>query len=98
MRQDDRVNLDMNLETVKTWGLILGIGLPILGVVLALVVKSVVMKVLLLIVFVGLGVAIWTQRAALLEYADTCAGEATFFGVEVSVPQTVRDACGVVNG
>jgi hypothetical protein len=92
------VNLDVNLDTVKTWGLILGIGLPILGVVLALVVKSVVLKVLFLIVFVGLGVAIWTQRAALLEYADTCAGKATFFGVEVSVPQAVRDACGTVGG
>ena len=92
------MNLDVNLETVKTWGLILGIGLPILGVVLALVVKSVVMKVLFLLVFVGLGVAIWTQRAALLDYADTCAGKATFFGVVVTVPQAVQDACDSVGG
>ena len=98
MRHDGRVNLDVDLDTVKTWGLILGIGLPILGVVLALVVKNVVMKVLFLVVFVGIGVAVWTQRAALIEYADTCTGKATFFGVEVTVPQAVQDACDAVNG
>lgn len=92
------MNLDVNLDTIKTWGLILGIGLPILGVVLALVVKNVVMKVLFLVVFVGIGVAVWTQRAALLDYVETCAGKATFFGVEVTMPQAVQDACGVVGG
>ncbi len=92
------VNLDVDLDTVKTWGLILGIGLPILGVVLALIVKSVVMKVLFLVVFVGLGFAIWTQRAALLEYADTCAGKAMFFGVQVTIPQPVQDSCDATLG
>ncbi|HYN76025.1 MAG TPA: hypothetical protein VEV13_07475 [Candidatus Limnocylindria bacterium] len=90
--------MDVDLDTVKTWALILGIGLPVLGVVLALVIKAVVMKVLVLVVCFGLAFAVWTQRAALLEYADTCAGTATFFGVEVAVPQTVQDACDSVGG
>ncbi len=88
------MDLNVDLDTVKTWALILGIGLPILGVVLALVVRSVAMKVLFLVVFVGLGAAVWTQRAALLDYVHTCSGKATFFGIEVNVPSVVQDACG----
>ncbi len=90
------VNLDVDLDTVKTWALILGIGLPILGVVLALVVKSVLMKVLFLVVAFALATAVWSQRAALLDYVENCAGTATFFGIDVSVPRAVQQACGAV--
>ncbi len=97
-RQDGGVSLDVDLDTVKTWALVLGIVVPLGGVVLALVVKSVLMKVLILVVALGIGFAVWSQRAALLDYVETCRGKATFFGVEVKVPKSVREACGVVGG
>lgn len=95
---DLHLDLNVDLDTAKTWALILGIGLPILGVVLALIVKSIAMKVLVLVVFVGLGFAVWTQRAALLDYIDSCSGKATFFGVEVNMPKAVQSVCGVGHG
>jgi hypothetical protein len=91
--QDGRVSLDVDLDTVKTWALILGIGLPILGVVLAIVVKSVLMKVLFLVLCLGLATAVWSQRTALLDYVENCAGTATFFGIDVSVPRAVQQTC-----
>jgi hypothetical protein len=98
MDEDVRVDIDIDLDTVKTWGLILAVGLPVVGVLLALVVKAVVMKVVLLVVFVGLGALVWTQRAAILDYVDTCSGSATFLGVTVTMPQSVDDACEALPG
>lgn len=98
MRHHGQVDIHVDLDTVKTWGLILAIGLPVAGILLALVVKAVVMKVLVLVVFVGLGFLVWTQRTALMDYVDTCSGTATFFGVQVTMPAAVNDACEVLPG
>ena len=98
MRHDGAVDLHVDLDTIKFWALILGIGIPVAGVVLAFVVKAMVMKVLILVVALGIGAAVWTQRAALAEYAETCKGKATFFGVQVDVPTAVREACDAVGG
>ena len=92
------MDIHVDLDTIKTWGLILAVGLPVIGILLALVIKAVVMKVLVLLVFVGLGFLVWTQRAAILDYVHTCNGQATFFGVTVTMPQAVQDACRAVPG
>lgn len=98
MRHDGSVDIDVDLDTVKTWGLILAVGLPLVGIVIALVVKAVAMKVLVLVVFVGVGALIWTQRAALLDYVETCSGKATFLGITVKVPRSVQEACELAPG
>lgn len=91
--------LGVEAETVQALAVgVLG-ALAVLAVVAVKVIVSGTMRLVALLVLVGLGVAVWTQRQALQDCADevqaegalALAGDArseatcTFFGVEVTV-------------
>jgi hypothetical protein len=73
----------------------------VIGIVLALVVRSIVAKVLVIGAMVAVGVALWSQRTGLHECVDTvrtlvesgqivaaATQSCTFFGRDVEIPLT----------
>jgi hypothetical protein len=59
------------------------VALLVVAVLIGMLVRVVVTKVIALVVVLGLGVAVWTQRAAL----DDCATQrsCSFFGYDLSI-------------
>ncbi len=85
----------LDQETLRNVALGALVGLGI-GVVLVLwLAKKVVTKVLLVVVLVGAGFAIYNQREELATCATDC--ECAFFGMDVALPTAAADACALVN-
>ncbi len=70
-------------------------GLAILALLVAWLVKKVVMKLILVVLLVGAGFAIYNQREELATCAKDC--DCRFFGMEVTLPEAAADACAIVN-
>jgi hypothetical protein len=81
----------LSLESAKTIAIIVVIAFVAFAVISAWVIKNVTMKIISIVLMVGLGLGVWTQRSNLQDCADrakekggagiTC----EFFGSEVSV-------------
>ncbi|HTN79284.1 MAG TPA: hypothetical protein VMK16_06405 [Acidimicrobiales bacterium] len=70
-------------------------GLAILAFLVAWLVKKVVTKLILVVLLVGAGFAIYNQREELATCATNC--DCRFFGMEVTLPTSAADACALVN-
>lgn len=86
----------LSLESAKTIAIVLAIGFVAFAVISAWLIKNITMKILSIVVLVGLGLGVWTQRANLQDCADKArarveAGgdedsiKCEFFGSEVSI-------------
>ena len=85
----------MNLDTIKSVALGTLIGIAVVGVLLAIVVKKIVGKIISLVLAAVLVFLCWQQRDKVLEAgahlrAEACAtahsDPPTFFGIRVTVP------------
>ena len=85
------VDVDLNtIQSTAPWAL-LGIG--VVGVVAAIVIKKVVGKIIALVLAAVLIFIGWQQRQHVIDYAnsvkdETCAMSTTFVGIDVSLPES----------
>ena len=86
--------LALTVETAKTVAIVVVVGLIVAAVLSAWLVKSVVAKVVTIVLLAGVALGVWTQRANLEDCADQAkarvgTGQAsvtcTFFGYDVTV-------------
>ncbi len=84
----------MSLESAKTIAIVIVVAFVVFAVISAWVIKNVTMKIISIVLMVGLGLGVWTQRSNLQDCADrakdkVAAGvdevKCEFFGSEVSV-------------
>ena len=81
----------LSLESAKTVAIVIVIAFVGFAVISAWLIKNITMKIISIVLMVGLGLGVWTQRSNLQDCADrakekggtgiTC----EFFGSEVSV-------------
>lgn len=60
----------LSLQSAKTIAIVVAIALLAFAVISAWVIKNVAMKVVSILLLVGLGLGVWTQRANLQDCAD----------------------------
>ena len=86
----------LSLESAKTLAIVIAIAFLAFAVISAWVIKNVTMKIISIVLLVGLGLGVWTQRSNLQDCADRAKSKVTagtdtdsitctFFGSEVSV-------------
>ena len=85
------MNVDLNtIQRTAPWVLI---GIGVLGVVAAIVIRKVVGKIIALVLAAVLIFVGWQQRQKVIDFAnsvkdETCTASTTFVGIEVSLPQS----------
>lgn len=85
--------MSIDLDTIQTatlWGLV---AIGIIGLVAAILIKKIFGKIIALVLAAALIFFGWQQRQQVIEFADdvrgqACAASTTFFGVDVSMPDT----------
>ena len=82
----------LSLESAKTIAIVVAIAFVAFAVISAWVIKNVTMKIITILLLVGLGLGVWTQRSNLQDCADRAKAAVTkgsiscaFFGSKVSV-------------
>jgi disulfide bond formation protein DsbB len=85
--------VDVDLNTVQNTAPWLLIGIGVVGVVAAIVIKKIVGKVIALVLAAVLIFIGWQQRQHVIDFANgvkdkTCATSTTFVGIEVSLPES----------
>ena len=82
----------VSLETAKTVAIVIIVAFVVMSILSAWLIKTVVTKLIVAVVMIGLAIAVFSQRASLQDCADkakTNRGRevsCTFFGTEVQVP------------
>lgn len=87
--------LALEISGVRNIGTGLLIGLVVVAILLALIVKSLVGRIVVVVVVIALGTYVWQQRTS-IEHKLTknkCQLSATFFGIHVNAPNDVVQAC-----
>ena len=86
-----RVDVDLNtVQSTAPWVLV---GIGVVGIVAAIVIKKVVGKIIALVLAAVLIFIGWQQRQKVIDFAnsvkdETCASSTTFVGIEVSLPDS----------
>ena len=85
--------MDIDLSTIQSTAPWVLVGIAVVAVVAAIVIKKIVGKIIVLgiaavLIFIG-----WQQRQQVIDFAnsvkdETCAASTTFVGVEVSLPDS----------
>lgn len=86
----------LSLESAKTIGIVVAVALLAFAVISAWVIKNITMKIISIVLLLGLGLGVWTQRANVQDCADKAKAKVSagadkgsitceFFGTEVSV-------------
>ncbi|MCE9622052.1 MAG: hypothetical protein K8R99_06900 [Actinomycetia bacterium] len=86
----------LSLQSAKTVAIVIAVAFLAFAVISAWVIKNITMKIISIVLLVGLGLGVWTQRTNLQDCADNAKtkvengidkGSITceFFGTEVSV-------------
>ncbi len=81
----------MDLQTAKTAGLVLLAVLLVGGVLLAMLIRKVVGKVVILVIAIAAAGFVYSQRSGLTD--QVCQAHGSFLGVSVSIPADVRAGC-----
>lgn len=85
--------MDVDLNTVQSTAPWILVGIGVVGVVAAIVIKKIVGKIIALVVAAVLIFIGWQQRQHVLDFAnsvkdDSCEASTTFVGVEVALPES----------
>lgn len=87
----------MDLNTVKTVGMWALIGIAVIGILLAILIKKIVGKIISLVLAAVLVFFCWQQRDKVTSAAENLKGDActtvndnmpSFFGIDVSLPSS----------
>ena len=85
------MTVDLNtIQSATPWVLI---GIGVVGIVAAIIVKKVVGKIIALVLAAVLIFIGWQQRQKVIDFANsvkdqTCAASTTFVGIEVALPES----------
>jgi protein-S-isoprenylcysteine O-methyltransferase Ste14 len=79
-------------------GVIVIVALVVIGVLLSLLITAVIARIIIVIVVVALSVVVWQQRTHIKDKFDKCDTRATFFGVHLDAPQSIKDKCRRLHG
>ena len=86
----------VSLETAKTVAMVIIAVFVLAGILSAWLIKTLVTKLIVAVVMVGLAIAVYSQRASLQDCADKAKANlgkevtCTFFGTDVTVPAVDR--------
>jgi disulfide bond formation protein DsbB len=85
--------VDVDLNTVQNTAPWVLVGIGVVGVVAAIVIKKVVGKIIALVLAAVLIFIGWQQRQHVIDFANSvkdqsCATSTTFVGVEVALPES----------
>jgi ABC-type iron transport system FetAB permease component len=71
------------------------IALVVIGFVLSLIISALIGRLLVIAIVVVLGIVVWTQRNHVENSFDKhkCDLNATFFGIHLNAPNSVKQAC-----
>ncbi len=84
----------LSLQSAKTIGIVVLIAFIAFAIISAWLIKNVTMKIISVLLMLGLGLGVWTQRSNLQDCADRAKAKVgadegsikcEFFGTEVSV-------------
>lgn len=84
-----RYGVDLNtVKTVASWAIV---GLVVVGLLMAVIVKKVVGKIISLVLAAAVVFFVWQQRGHVQDYANdvrnrVCTAEPSFFGIDVTLP------------
>lgn len=82
----------LDTDQAKTIGLIAIVAIVLIGVLLALIVRRLVVKIIVLVLAAALAVFVWTQRSAISDAATKC--DARFLGIHLTIKDdALRQEC-----
>jgi Na+/proline symporter len=85
----------LNAQDITKVGVIVIVALVVIGALLSIVITALIGRLIILVVVVVLAVFVWQQRGHVKDEINThkCDLNATFFGVHLDAPQSVKDRC-----
>jgi protein-S-isoprenylcysteine O-methyltransferase Ste14 len=85
----------LNVQDITKVGVIVIVALLLIGIVLSFVITAVIGRVIIAVVVIVLAVLVWQQRTHVKDQLNShkCDLKATFFGIHLDVPDSVRRAC-----
>lgn len=90
----------LNAGDITKIGVIVIIVVVLIGVLLSIIITRLIARLVVLVVVVALAIFVWQQRGHVQDSFDkhTCDLNATFFGVHLDAPQSLKDACSSPTG
>lgn len=85
----------LNAQDITKVGVIVIIALVVIGLLLSLVITALIGRIVILVVVVVLAAFVWQQRGHVKDQVNEhkCDLNATFFGVHLDAPDSVRQFC-----
>jgi Na+/proline symporter len=85
----------LNAGDITKVGLIIIAVLVVIGILLSIAITALVGRLIILVVVVVLAIFVWQQRGHVKDSFDKhkCDLNATFFGVHLDAPDSVKQAC-----
>ncbi len=85
----------LNANDITKVGLIVIVGLVVIGALLSFVITAIVGRIVILVLVVAAAAFVWQQRTHIKDEINTnkCNLHATFFGIHLDVPDSVKQAC-----
>jgi protein-S-isoprenylcysteine O-methyltransferase Ste14 len=85
----------LNAGDITKIGVIVIVALVVVGILLSIVITALVGRLIIIAVVVVLGIFVWQQRTSVKDAFDKhkCDLNATFFGIHLDAPDSVKQAC-----
>jgi hypothetical protein len=85
----------LSANNITTVGVIVIVVLVVVGFLLSLLISAVIARLLIAVVVVVLAIVVWQQRGHVQDRVNdhVCDTHATFFGIHVDTPSSVKKAC-----
>jgi hypothetical protein len=85
----------LNAGNITKIGVIAIVALVVIGALLSIVITALIGRIIILVVVVVLGAFVWQQRGHVQDEFNKhkCDLNATFFGIHLDAPQSVKDVC-----
>ncbi len=82
-------------ENITKIGIIVIVALVVIGALLSIVITALIGRLVILVLVVVLAIFVWQQRTHVTDHInkDKCNLHSTFFGIHVSAPDSVKQAC-----
>ena len=86
---------DVNVDDITKISSGIILGLVVIGGILFLAISAMLVRLVIVIVVIGLGIAIWLQREHVTSEISKkeCNLNATYFGFHLDAPNSVKQAC-----
>jgi hypothetical protein len=85
----------LSSQNITQIGLVVIGALVLIGVLLSVLITAIVGRLIMLTIVVALGILVWQQRTHIEDEINKnkCNLSATFFGVHLDAPASVKQAC-----